>query len=139
MTEVKIPGISWTRKKEDLCTVHVVFGGQLDDNLMVLVAEAYAIHVCAIVVPYLACFQLHTHLCTFKSSGLAVFFQPCLCEVHKCNTRRSRLPSWELTSLKIWNSHLVLLFGYDVVVSSHLPDKFKGAAIKASHNGVCRA
>ena len=42
--------------------MHAVIGGQLNDDLVVLVAEADALHVGAVVVPHLAQLQLHRHL-----------------------------------------------------------------------------
>lgn len=42
--------------------MHVVVSAQLDDDFVVLVAEAHALHVSAVVVPHLAELQLHAHL-----------------------------------------------------------------------------
>lgn len=50
----------WTR--EGGLTTHVVVGAQLDDDFVVLVAEAQALHGSPIVVPHLAELQLHGHL-----------------------------------------------------------------------------
>ncbi len=52
-----------------LRTVHAVIGGQLDDDLVILVAEADALHVRAIVIPHLAQLQLHAHLRSIKKGG----------------------------------------------------------------------
>ncbi len=45
-------------------TKHIIVGAQLNDDLVVLVAEAHALHVSAVVIPHLAELQLHGHLHT---------------------------------------------------------------------------